>query len=69
MTTPRRLDLATFDEAQDLIFEIVRDSEWHSSREIHDTLRKRLSDPMFGRVKKELGIKHHRVGGGQGSYY
>ena len=28
MTTPRRLDLATFDEAQDLIFEIVRDSEW-----------------------------------------
>jgi hypothetical protein len=65
----RRTDLATFEEAQDLIFEIVNDSEWHSSREIHYELRKRLSDPMFGRVKKELGIEHHRVGGGHGSYF
>jgi hypothetical protein len=44
------------------------DGEWHSSREVHDKLRKRLSDPMFGRVKEELGIEHRRVGGGQGSY-
>ncbi len=63
----RRTDLATFEEAQALIFEVVRDSEWHSSREIHQELRERLSDPMFGRVKKELGIEHHRVGGGQGA--
>ena len=61
----RRTGLATFEEAQDAIFEIVKDCEWHSSREIHDKLRKRLSDPMFGRVKKELGIEHRRVGGGQ----
>jgi hypothetical protein len=66
---PRRTDLATFEAAQDMIFGILRDSQWHSSREIHDKLRRRLSDPMFGRVKKELGIEHRRVGGGQGSYY
>jgi hypothetical protein len=65
----RRTNLATFEEAQDLIFEIVKDGEWHPSGGIHDELRKRLSDPMFGRVKKELGIEHRRVGGGEGSYY
>lgn len=66
----RRRNLATFEEAKDEIHSILKDGEWHASTgEIHKPLEHRLSDPMFGRVKKALRIEHRRVGGGEGSYY
>jgi hypothetical protein len=65
----RRRNLATFEEARDLIYEILKDGDWHESRDIHNRLRPRLSEGMFLRVKKDLGIEDQRVGGGQGSCY
>ncbi len=69
MARARRSGFATLAEARTLISDLLNDGLWHSSREIHQQLRHRLSEPMFGRVKKELSIEHRRVGGGQGSYY
>ena len=65
-----RRNLATFEEAKDEIRNILGDGEWHSSTaEIHKPLEHKLSEPMFGRVKKTLQIEHRRVGSGAGSYY
>jgi hypothetical protein len=65
----RRSDLATFEEAKELVLEIVGDGRWHKSRVIHERLRPRMSEGMFLRVKKALRIEDRRVGGGPGSYY
>ena len=65
----RRSGLATFEEAKELVLEIVGDGEWHSSRYIHERLGPRMSDGMFLRVKKAFRIEDRRVGGGAGSYY
>ena len=51
-----------------MIWEMLRDGDWHKSRDIHDHLRPRMSEGMFLRVKKALGIEHRRVGSGPGSY-
>jgi hypothetical protein len=66
----RRRRWASFDEASLLILAILEDGEWHkSTAEIHEPLRDRVSDPMFGRVKKHYDIEHRQVGGGPGSYF
>lgn len=60
---------ATFSEASEAILEILADGGWHrSTAEIHEPLRPRVSETMFGRVKKRFNIKHQQVGGGPGSY-
>ena len=65
----RRSGLANFDEARRLIAEQLESGEWVSSRTIHDRLRPKMAEGMFLRVKRDLGIEHRRVGGGDGSYY
>jgi hypothetical protein len=61
---------APFDEAARAILRILSDGQWHkSTAEIHEPLRPRVQEHMFGRVKKHYGIEHRRVGGGSGSYY
>jgi hypothetical protein len=65
----RRSGLASFDEAKQLIADMLRNGEWRSSKEIHDVLRPRMAEGMFLRLKRVLGIEHRRVSGGAGSYY
>src|SRR5580765_6292678 len=48
---------ATFEEAKELIAGLLASGGWVSSNDIHKRLEHRLSDPMFGRVKKELRIE------------
>jgi hypothetical protein len=60
------LGRASFEEAKVLISDLFRTREWIPSSEIHSKLEHRLSDPMFGRVKKALEIEHRRVGGRDG---
>jgi hypothetical protein len=69
MARQRRTGLATLDEAKTLVFELLKDGDWHSSREIHNLLRPRFSEGMFLRVKRALEIEHRQVGGGEGSYF
>ena len=69
MARKRRSGLATFEEAKVLVYELLKDGDWHSSREIHEQLRPRFSEGMFLRVKRELNIGDRRVGGGKGSYF
>ena len=54
------------EEAKELIAGLLRSGEWVSSNEIHRELEDRLSDPMFGRVKKELRIENRRARGPNG---
>jgi hypothetical protein len=35
--------------------------DWVSSNAIHVALASKMSEPMFGRVKNEMGIVHRRV--------
>lgn len=65
----RRTGLATLEEAKTLVYEILKDGDWHKSRDIHEQLRPRLSEGMFLRVKRELRIEYRQVGGGEGSYF
>jgi hypothetical protein len=69
MVRSRRTGLATIEEAKELIGQALKDGEWHSSMEIHERFRSRMSEGMFGRVKRELRIEHRQVGGGEGSYF
>lgn len=57
---------ASFGEAKALIAEVLVSGDWIARREIGDKVAGRLSDPMFGRVKKELGIENRRVRGPDG---
>jgi len=69
MPRKRRSGLVTLEEAKVLVYELLKDGDWHSSREIHEHLRPRFSEGMFLRVKRELNIEDQRIGGGEGSYY
>ena len=52
-----------------MIWEMLRDGEWHKSRDIHERFRPKMAEGMFLRVKKALQIEDRRVGSGRGSYY
>lgn len=63
-------EFVSLDEATELIREIVKDGEWHSSRVIHEKLRPQgVREGHFGAAKAALGIEHRRVGWGEGSYF
>lgn len=54
---------ASFDLAKELILGLLDGGDWVSSNEIHERLRDRVNEPMFGRVKTELNIPHRRTRG------
>jgi len=54
------------EEAKVLIADVLASGDWIARREIGAKLAGRLSDPMFGRVKKDLDIENRSVRGPNG---
>jgi len=63
---PPETELAKASEVM-IAFANQSSDDWVSSNLIHDKLRGTLSEPMFGRVKKELDVEHRRGRAGDGT--
>jgi hypothetical protein len=60
-------DPEQYERAKRAIAAYLQDGGWHASRELHERLADQVpKDWLFGAVKKDLCIQHHRM---KGRYY
>lgn len=57
------------EEATTLIQEMLKGGDWVNSKDIHQKLRGKVSEGMFGRVKAALNIEHRRIKDGDAVVY